>query len=171
MVSVLIVTWNSARFLDECLASLEQQDYRDLEVIVVDNASTDGTRELLRPCEARWRVIYNQTNVGFAAGQNQAMRAGAGRMASVPESRRAAVGRISSVASLRRDRRIRRPARSAASCLRWNPDAHRAADTGHRLHRNLLHAQHAASRSRRRRDRRAASTIACSTSSAPPAQR
>jgi GT2 family glycosyltransferase len=74
MVSVLIVTWNSAAFLDECFASLDAQDYRDCEVVVIDNASTDATRELLRPREARWRVIYNDRNVGFAAGQNQAVR-------------------------------------------------------------------------------------------------
>ncbi len=54
------------------------QDYRDLEVIVVDNASTDGTREKLRRVEGRWRVFYNQSNLGFAAGQNQAMRAAKG---------------------------------------------------------------------------------------------
>ena len=78
MVSVLIVTWNSAQFLELCFASLDGQEYRDLEVIVVDNASTDGTRELLRPREAHWRVIYNDKNVGFAAGQNQALRAAKG---------------------------------------------------------------------------------------------
>jgi GT2 family glycosyltransferase len=74
MVSVLIVTWNSARFLDACFASLDRQDYRDLEIIIVDNASSDGTRALLRPREASWGVVYNDSNVGFAAGQNQAMR-------------------------------------------------------------------------------------------------
>jgi GT2 family glycosyltransferase len=73
MVSVLIVTWNSARFLDDCFASLDRQDYPDLEVIIVDNASADGTRELLRPRETSWRVSYNGENVGFAAGQNQAI--------------------------------------------------------------------------------------------------
>ena len=74
----LIVTWNSAQYLDECFASIEQQDYRELEVIIVDNASTDGTREMLRRVESRWRVIYNEHNVGFAAGQNQAIRAAGG---------------------------------------------------------------------------------------------
>ena len=59
MVSVLLVTWNSASFLNECFASLDRQDYADLEVIVVDNASSDATRELLHPREATWRVIYN----------------------------------------------------------------------------------------------------------------
>jgi GT2 family glycosyltransferase len=78
MVSVTIVTWNSAQHLDVCLASIEQQDYRDLEVIIVDNASTDGTRDLLRKVESRWRVIYNERNVGFAAGQNQAIRLASG---------------------------------------------------------------------------------------------
>lgn len=78
MVSVLIVTWNSAQFLEKCFASIDRQDYRDLEVIVVDNASTDATRELLSPREAGWQVIYNADNVGFAAGQNQAIRVARG---------------------------------------------------------------------------------------------
>ena len=78
MVSVLIVTWNSAQYLPECLASIDSQEYRDLEVVVIDNASTDGTRELLRTRESRSRVIYNDRNVGFSAGQNQAIRAARG---------------------------------------------------------------------------------------------
>jgi len=78
MVSVTIVTWNSAQHLNECFASLRQQDYPDLEVTIVDNASTDGTRKLLREAGPRWRVIYNDSNRGFAAGQNQAIRATAG---------------------------------------------------------------------------------------------
>jgi GT2 family glycosyltransferase len=78
MVSVLIVTWNSARYLQQCLASIDLQDYCDLEVVVVDNASDDATRDFLRLRESQWRVIYNDRNVGFAAGQNQAIRAAKG---------------------------------------------------------------------------------------------
>src|SRR5208283_5632907 len=78
MVSVTIVTWNSAQYLRECFASLDQQDYGDFDVIVVDNASSDGTRAILAQLEARWRVIYNEQNIGFAAGQNQAIRASRG---------------------------------------------------------------------------------------------
>ncbi|MGA9564165.1 MAG: glycosyltransferase family 2 protein [Candidatus Korobacteraceae bacterium] len=78
MVSVLIVTWNSAAYLETCFASLERQEFHDLEVIVVDNASTDGTRDLLRSREAQWRILYNDKNLGFAAGQNQAIRAASG---------------------------------------------------------------------------------------------
>ncbi|MFZ0707723.1 MAG: glycosyltransferase family 2 protein [Candidatus Korobacteraceae bacterium] len=78
MVSITIVTWNSARHLRECLASVERQDYRELEVIILDNASTDGTQEVLSEYESRFRVIYRSQNAGFAAGQNEAMRAARG---------------------------------------------------------------------------------------------
>src|SRR5690348_12091398 len=73
MVSILITTYNSAKFLKACLESVLQQDYADCEIIIVDNASTDGTRDVLREFAARARVIYNDSNRGFAAGQNQAM--------------------------------------------------------------------------------------------------
>jgi len=78
MVSVTMVTWNSAAHLRECLASIARQDYRDIELIIVDNASTDSTRDILREFESRCRVIYNETNTGFAAGQNEAIRAAHG---------------------------------------------------------------------------------------------
>ena len=78
MVSFLIVTWNSDSWLEQCFASIDRQDYRDMEVVVVDNGSTDGTRAVLRTRESRWRIIYNDANLGFAAGQNQAMRAAKG---------------------------------------------------------------------------------------------
>ena len=93
MVSILITTYNSAAFLQRCLESVLQQDYTEREVIIVDNASTDGTREILEEfarkfgdkCAHRfaapktsqpggpWQVFYNDTNHGFAGGQNQAM--------------------------------------------------------------------------------------------------
>ena len=79
MVSVTIVTWNSAKYLGECFAALSRQEYRDLEVIVLDNASDDGTRDVLQRVDPRWRVIYSNENVGFAAGQNEAIRESHGK--------------------------------------------------------------------------------------------
>ena len=73
MVSVLITTYNSAKYLQPCLESALQQDYGDFELIVVDNASSDGTRAVLQEFESRLRVIYNDSNRGFAGGQNQAI--------------------------------------------------------------------------------------------------
>lgn len=72
-VSVTIVTYNSGRFIKRCLESVLAQRYRNKEVIVVDNASTDGTTDILEQFDDRCQIIFNQENVGFAAAQNQAI--------------------------------------------------------------------------------------------------
>jgi GT2 family glycosyltransferase len=71
--TVTIVTFNSARFIRQCLQHVFEQDYQALDVVVVDNASSDETPGILRDFEHRVKVVYNRENVGFAAGQNQAM--------------------------------------------------------------------------------------------------
>ena len=77
LVSILIVTFNSARHISPCMQSLRAQDYSPLEIKIVDNASTDGTVEILRALEGA-EVIFNSENRGFAAAQNQAIRAAIG---------------------------------------------------------------------------------------------
>ena len=72
-VSVTIVTYNSGRFIRRCLESVLDQRYSNLELIVVDNASTDGTTDILERFEDRCIIIYNEENIGFAAAQNQAI--------------------------------------------------------------------------------------------------
>ena len=72
-VSVTIVTYNSGRFIRRCIESVLSQKYPDLEVIVVDNASTDGTRDILEQFDDRIRLFFNDENLGFAAAQNQAI--------------------------------------------------------------------------------------------------
>ena len=69
-----IITYNSARFIRRCLEHLLKQDYADVETIVIDNASCDGTRDILKDYETRLRITYNADNAGFASGQNQAIR-------------------------------------------------------------------------------------------------
>ncbi len=78
LVSVTVVTYNSERYIDACLESVFAQPYSSLEVIVVDNASQDATLERLRPYRDRIRLIRNSANLGFAAGQNQAIEASSG---------------------------------------------------------------------------------------------
>ncbi len=73
MLSVTIVTYNSGRFIRRCLESVLEQRHPRLEVIVVDNASTDGTTDILEHFEDRCVVVYNEENIGFAAAQNQAI--------------------------------------------------------------------------------------------------
>jgi GT2 family glycosyltransferase len=78
LVSVTIVTYNSARYVETCLKAVLTQEYWPFEVILVDNASSDATRELLSDYEKLARVFYNDRNAGFAAGQNQAIAAARG---------------------------------------------------------------------------------------------
>src|SRR6185437_1736245 len=73
LVSVTIVTYNSGRFIKRCLESVLEQKYPNLDLIVVDNASTDGTVDILEQFEDRCSIQYNAENLGFAAAQNQAI--------------------------------------------------------------------------------------------------
>jgi GT2 family glycosyltransferase len=79
-VSVVIVTYNSASFLRCCLSSIRASaEHPDIETLVVDNGSTDGTVGLLEN-EFPWcRVLALATNLGFAAANNVGIRASAGR--------------------------------------------------------------------------------------------
>src|ERR1700723_1738531 len=73
LISVTIVTYNSGRFIKRCLESVLEQKYPNLEVIIIDNASTDGTVDLLEQFIDTCQITYNDENVGFAAAQNQAI--------------------------------------------------------------------------------------------------
>src|SRR5690348_858441 len=73
LVSVTIVTFNSGRFIKRCLESVLEQKHPNMEVVVVDNASTDGTVDLLEQFASQCRIFYNDENLGFAAAQNQAI--------------------------------------------------------------------------------------------------
>ncbi len=72
-VAVTIVTYNSGRFIRRCLESVLEQQYPAKQIVVIDNASTDGTRDILEWFENRVKVVYNDENTGFAAAQNQAI--------------------------------------------------------------------------------------------------
>lgn len=78
LVSVTIVTYNSGRFIKRCLESVLDQKYPNVEIIVIDNASTDGTIDILEQFEDRCEIVYNNENIGFAAAQNQAISLSSG---------------------------------------------------------------------------------------------
>lgn len=65
LVSIVLVTWNSARYLQRCLDGIRRQTHPDVELIVVDNASDDESRDVA--------TIQNEKNRGFAAAVNQAI--------------------------------------------------------------------------------------------------
>lgn len=78
LISVVVLNWNGGEYLRACLDSIFRQDYDRLEVIVVDNGSTDRSVEVIRACYPTVRVIENGRNIGFAAGNNVGIREAAG---------------------------------------------------------------------------------------------
>lgn len=80
LLSVCVVSWNTRDFLRDCLASLSRHppDGDDWEVIVVDNASGDGTAAMVASEFPQARLIANADNKGYAEGNNQALGAARG---------------------------------------------------------------------------------------------
>ena len=76
--SVIIATRNRRDFLARALASVEAQSFRDFEIIVVDDASTDGTASWLRSTRPRLRTIELARRVGAAAARNRGVEASVG---------------------------------------------------------------------------------------------
>lgn len=74
MISVVIPNWNGEAILPTCLDSLRAQTYRDFEVLVVDNASTDGSRALVRERYPEVRLLELPENRGLTGGVNVGIR-------------------------------------------------------------------------------------------------
>jgi GT2 family glycosyltransferase len=80
MLSVIIVTWNGKRYALECLQSLFAQPLdTSAEIIVVDNASSDGTPEAIRTLFPKVHLVENDKNLGFARANNIGLAASRGR--------------------------------------------------------------------------------------------
>jgi GT2 family glycosyltransferase len=80
-VAVIVLTWNGKALTLACLDSLAGVQWPNLEVVIVDNASSDGTVEAIRAGFGdRFTVLVNEANLGFAGGNNvgigHALRAG-----------------------------------------------------------------------------------------------
>jgi len=77
-LSVIILTYNSIKFIKSCLNSVFIQDYQDFEAIVVDNGSIDHTLSLIREDYPIVRLIENKMNFGAAKARNQGIEAAKG---------------------------------------------------------------------------------------------
>ena len=78
-LSVVIVNYNVRHFLEQCLVSVERTCKTiDAEIFVVDNASADGSVEMVREKFTAVKVIANTENVGFSKANNQAIEKATG---------------------------------------------------------------------------------------------
>ncbi len=69
-VSIIILNWNEKEYLRKCLDSVLKTDYPNFEVIVVDNASVDGSKEMVKKEYSKVILIENKKNLGFCVGNN-----------------------------------------------------------------------------------------------------
>lgn len=72
-VSVVIVNWNGLHHLKKCLPSLTSVTYKNTEIIIVDNNSTDGSIEFIEKEFNLCKIVKNKKNLGFAGGNNAAL--------------------------------------------------------------------------------------------------
>lgn len=71
LVSVIIINFNGGDFLEGCLDSLLSQDYPSVEIVAIDNASTDGSLDILKAKSSQLKLVANNINRGFAGAFNQ----------------------------------------------------------------------------------------------------
>jgi GT2 family glycosyltransferase len=70
LLSILIVNFNGLRHLRECFDSVSAQSFKDFEVVMVDNGSSDGSIDFVEAAYPFVRIVKSETNLGFAGGNN-----------------------------------------------------------------------------------------------------
>jgi len=80
-VFAIVLNYNGGDFLYPCLESLYKSDYPNLEIVVCDNASTDGSLEKAKNKFPKFHFIKNDKNIGFGTGNNVAIRFALEKMA------------------------------------------------------------------------------------------
>lgn len=78
-LSISIVNWNTKNLLQRCLSSLYESYYKDYEIFVIDNNSTDRSAEMVKDYFPEVELIVNPTNLGFAKANNQAIKLSQGK--------------------------------------------------------------------------------------------
>jgi len=88
LVSICIPTYNNARFLRECLDSIVNQTYQNKEIIIVDNASTDETKKIVKEYVEKYKVKYyrNKKNIGGGANFTRCIELANGELIAIYHS-------------------------------------------------------------------------------------
>lgn len=82
-ISVIVTSYNQEAFIGDAIASVASQDYEDLEILACDDASTDGTLEVLNDWtkrDPRVRVLTAEHNGGLSSNRNRGLRAHTGEL-------------------------------------------------------------------------------------------
>ncbi len=74
-ISIIVLNYNGVSFLQKCFASIFKQDYPHLEVILVDNASTDNSVDFVKKTFPKVKIIQNKIGLGFAGGNMVGVKA------------------------------------------------------------------------------------------------
>ncbi len=74
LVSIIIINYNSGEFLLKCIKSILKQNYKKYKIIIIDNASKDGSMESIVNKDRRMEIIYNNQNMGFSFAGNQGIK-------------------------------------------------------------------------------------------------
>lgn len=76
LVSIIMPSWNTARFIDESIQCVIDQTYKNWELLIVDDCSTDNTDDVVKPflSDSRIKYFHNDKNSGAALTRNKAMR-------------------------------------------------------------------------------------------------
>lgn len=80
-ISIIIPNYNNVEYLDDCFESISKQSHKNIEIIVVDDCSTDGSREKLENYAKQYefiKLIFNQTNQGVAKNRDKAIKQSTG---------------------------------------------------------------------------------------------
>lgn len=78
-LSIVIVNYNAKEYLKKCLDSIFDSNFKNFELIVVDNASKDGSLEELNKLGRKIQLIANKKNIGFSAANNKGIKKAKGR--------------------------------------------------------------------------------------------
>jgi GT2 family glycosyltransferase len=79
LISVVILNWNGLDCIIDCVESVEKTLYSNIEIIIVDNASTDGSLELAKTRFPNVKLLELKENIGFAAGNNRGFEKAQGK--------------------------------------------------------------------------------------------
>lgn len=79
LISIIIVNYNGESLLSDCLLSIEQQEYKEIEIVLVDNASKDNSVELVKTKFPNVNIVQSPKNLGFAGGNNLGLQSAKGK--------------------------------------------------------------------------------------------